>query len=327
MSRILRDPLTRSLLALALILIIGCIFNADGSFFRAGTHRDAFRQMSVYGILATGMTLVILTGGIDLSVGSVLALSAVASSLAAIHWGWSSPAVVLVAITVGAAAGTVSGGLTAGLGMQPFIATLAMMVFARGLSKWITGGTKISTAVQRQDGTWEFVDVPWLFQVIDSRWLKESVSGVTLIFLVCWLLALVILRRHVWGRHVYAIGGSLDAARYSGISVGRSTLLAYVACGMLAGIAGLCQAAQEQQGDPEVGATYELIAIAMVVIGGTSLIGGRGGLGLTLVGILSIGYLEKILSINAVPEAGRLILTATIIVVAVLTQGRRVRHQ
>jgi len=92
---------------------------------------------------------------------------------------------------------------------------------------------------------------------------------------------------------------------------------------MLSAVAGICQAAQEQQGDPEAGATYELTAIAMVVIGGTSLAGGRGGIGLTLLGILTIGYLEKILSINAAPEAGRLMATGVIIILAVLTQGRR----
>ena len=97
---------------------------------------------------------------------------------------------------------------------------------------------------------------------------------------------------------------------------------AYAASGLFAAVAGLCQAAQEQQGDSETGAGYELVAIAMVVIGGTSLMGGRGGIGLTLLGVLTIGYLDKILSINAVPEAGRLVLTGVIIVAAVMTQRR-----
>ena len=103
----------------------------------------------------------------------------------------------------------------------------------------------------------------------------------------------------------------------------KSKIGAYVASGLFAAIAGLCQAAQEQQGDAETGAGYELIGIAMVVIGGTRLMGGRGGMCLTLLGVLTIGYLEKILSINAVPEAGRLMLTGLIIIAAVLTQGRR----
>ncbi len=121
---------------------------------------------------------------------------------------------------------------------------------------------------------------------------------------------------------MYAIGGNETAARLSGVPVISAKTAAYVASGMLAALAGVCQAAQEQQGDPEAGSGYELIAIAMVVIGGTSLMGGRGGVGLTLLGVFTIGYLEKILSINAVPEAGRLMLTGVIIVAAVLTQRR-----
>ena len=129
--------------------------------------------------------------------------------------------------------------------------------------------------------------------------------------------------KHCWGRYLYAIGGNEEASRLSGVPVVAAKILAYVASGMFAGVAGMCQAAQEQQGDPEAGVGYELMAIAMVVIGGTSLMGGRGGIGLTLLGVLTIGYLDKILSINAVPEAGRLVLTGVIIVAAVLAQRRK----
>ncbi len=126
--------------------------------------------------------------------------------------------------------------------------------------------------------------------------------------------------RHRWGRQLFALGGN-EAARLSGVPVNWAKLIAYAAAGLLSAVAGICQAAQEQQGDPEAGATYELTAIAMVVIGGTNLAGGRGGNrpDLTL-GILTIGYLEKILDINAVPEAGRLMATGVIIILAVLTQ-------
>ena len=134
-----------------------------------------------------------------------------------------------------------------------------------------------------------------------------------------WLL----LARTHWGRYLYALGGNELAARYSGVPVARIKMLAYMAAGLFAAVAGICQAAQEQQGDPEAGAGYELSAIAIVVIGGTHLTGGRGGIGLTLLGTLTIGYLEKILSINAVGEASRLMLTAAIIVAAVLIQRRR----
>jgi ribose transport system permease protein len=192
------------------------------------------------------------------------------------------------------------------------------MVFARGLAKYASGGMKISRSVGDR-----FAELPTLFALIDKRILWGNVSMVSVIFAGCVALAWLALARHRWGRHLYAIGGNEEAARLSGLPVVWSKAAAYAASGLFAAVAGLCQAAQEQQGDPETGSGYELIAIAMVVIGGTSLMGGRGGMGLTLLGVLTIGYLEKILSINAVPEAGRLMLTGAIIVAAVLTQRRK----
>jgi ribose transport system permease protein len=321
--RRLGSPSARALVALALVLVIGAIFNADGAFFRLGTHRDMLRQASVFGILACGMTLVIITAGIDLSVGSILALVAVCFALLTIHWGWSPWVAVPVALLVGAACGMVSGALVALFGMQPFVATLAMMVFARGLAKTVSGGMKVSTAVQDPDGTYRYVDVPQVFHLIDSRILDGNLSVVSVVFVACALASWLLLARHRWGRQLYAIGGNEEAARLSGLPVHRAKILAYAASGLLAAVAGICQAAQEQQGDPEAGIAYELTAIAIVVIGGTNLMGGRGGIGLTLIGVLTIGYLEKILSINAVPEANRLMLTGMIIVAAVLAQRRR----
>ena len=322
LARLWSIPGTRALFALTLVLLIGCIFNADGAFFKLGTHRDALRQASVFGILACGMTLVIISGGIDLAVGSVLALAAVSFSLMSIHWGWPPWLAILAVLGIGMACGFVSGGAAAWFGIQPFIATLAMMVFARGLAKTVSGGMKVSTAVKNPDGTYHYVDVPALFRFIDSRIFGGNVSAVTVVFLVCAAITWVILARHRCGRQIYAIGGNEEAARLSGVPVPWTKVLAYVASGMLAGVAGMCQAAQEQQGDPEAGAGYELSAIAIVVIGGTTLSGGRGGMGLTLLGMLTIGYLEKILSINAVPEASRLMLTGVIILAAVLAQRR-----
>jgi ribose transport system permease protein len=323
LARLWSIPATRAFLALIFVLLIGCLFNAQGAFFKIGTHRDALRQASVFGILACGLTLVIISGGIDLAVGSVLALVAVAFSLMSIHWEWAPWVSVPICLLLGLAGGSISGGLTAWFGIQPFIATLAMMVFARGLAKTISGGMKISTAVKNPDGSYHYVDVPHVFQFIDSRILRGDLAMVTVIFLVCAAVAWVALSRHSWGRHIYAIGGNEEAARLSGVPVKLSKVLAYAASGLLAAVAGMCQAAQEQQGDPEAGAGYELTAIAIVVIGGTSLTGGRGGIGLTLLGTLTIGYLEKILSINAVPEASRLMLTGAIIVIAVLAQRRK----
>ena len=321
--RLWRIPATRALVALVFVLLIGCLFNAQGAFFKWGTHRDALRQASVFGVLACGLTLVIISGGIDLSVGSVLALIAVAFSLMTIHWSWGFWLAIPACLVLGLLCGAISGGMTAWFGVQPFIATLAMMVFARGLAKTVSGGMKVSTAVQNPDGSYHYVSVPAVFRFIDSRILGGDLAVVTVIFLFCALVAWVALARHRWGRHIYAIGGNEEAARLSGVPVNYTKILAYGASGLLAAVAGLCQAAQEQQGDPEAGAGYELTAIAIVVIGGTTLTGGRGGIGLTLLGTLTIGYLEKILSINAVPEATRLMLTGAIIVIAVLAQRRR----
>ena len=319
----LYSPSVRALGALFIVFVIGMIFDADGAFFKWVTHRDTLRAVSVYGILACGMTLVIITGGIDLSVGSILALTAVTFSLLCIHWGWPAYLAICVCLIMGIACGAGSGLLIARFSIQPFIATLAMMVFARGVAKWISGGQKISTAVQQADGSYSYVDVPGVFNFINSKVLGNNVSVVTLVFLLCLIISWILLVKLRPGRYLYAIGGNEAAARLSGVPVTAMKILAYGISGLFCAVAGLCQAAQELQGDPEAGIAYELSAIAMVVIGGTSLQGGRGGIWLTLIGVLTIGYLEKILSINAVGEDKRLMLTGAIIIAAVLFQKTR----
>jgi ribose/xylose/arabinose/galactoside ABC-type transport system permease subunit len=320
LSQVIRHPVTRALLSLLLVFGVGMVFSAEGTFFKWDTHRDMLRQVSVIGILACGSTLVIIAGGIDLSVGSVLGLCAVLYSLFSIQWGWPALPAILGTLAVGITCGALSGGVIARFNMQPFIATLGMMVFARGVAKLVSGGQKISTAVQQQDGTYQYVEVPRIFDVLSSRIAGENVAVVTVVLLVCLVFCWILLTRMEWGRHLYAIGGNEEAARYAGIPVGRVKIFAYSLCGLFCAIAGICQAVQEQQGDPEAGTAYELSAIAMVVIGGTSLRGGLGSIGLTGLGILIIGYLEKILSINAVGEETRLMLTGIIIVAAVLFQ-------
>ncbi len=319
---LLASPTATALLALCFVLALGFLFSGDGAFHKWTTHRDALRQASVYGILACGMTFVIITAGIDLSVGSVLGLVAVTFSTLSIHEAWPPWLAVPACLALGGACGAASGLVVAKWRIQPFIVTLAMMVFARGLAKTLSGGMKVSTAVQQADGSWTAAPVPGIFRLIDSRLLGDNVSVVSLIFLSCIVLSWIILSRLRWGRYLYAIGGNEEAARLSGVPVAAMKVMAYALAGVFAAVAGLCQAAQEQQGDPEAGLGYELTAIAIVVIGGTSLMGGRGGIGLTLLGTLTIGYLDKILSVNAVPEASRLMLTAVIIIAAVLLQRR-----
>ena len=316
----LTGPTARALAALLIVFVLGMIFNADGAFFKWGTHRDMLRAVSVYGVLACGMTLVIIAGGIDLSVGSILALTAVCFSLFTIHYQMAAVLSVVICLVIGLLCGMLSGSIIAKFKIQPFIATLAMMVFARGLAKWVSGGQKISTAVRQPDGTHLYVDVPELFNFINAKILGNNMTVVTVIFLICIAVSYIVLTKLRYGRYLYAIGGNEEAARLSGVPIMKSKLLAYGLCGLFCGVAGICQAAQELQGDPEAGVSYELSAIAMVVIGGTSLQGGRGSMWLTLIGVLTIGYLEKILSINAIGEDKRLMLTGAIIIAAVLLQ-------
>jgi len=319
----MHSAFARAMAALLLVVVLGFIFHADGAFYKWGMHRDMLRQVAVIGILACGMTLVIISGGIDLSVGSILGLGAVVFSILSIHLGWPAWMAVTATACIGLLLGIVSGGLIARFRMQPFIATLAMMVLARGVAKWISGGQKISTAVKQVDGSYQYVEAPPIFDLISSRIWGGNVAVVTLLFFCCVVICWLVLSKLRWGRYLYAVGGNEEAARLAGVPVMGSKLLAYGLCGLLASVAGICQAAQELQGDPEAGTSYELSAIAMVVIGGTSLMGGRGGIWMTLVGCLTIGYLEKILSINAVGEAARLMLTGAIIVGAVLLQRSR----
>ena len=243
-------PATRALLALVLVVVIGCIFNAEGAFYKLGTHRDALRQASVFGILACGMTLVILSGGIDLAVGSVLALSAVSFALMSIHWSWNPVLAIVATLAIGMFCGALSGSTAAWFGVQPFIATLAMMVFARGLAKTVSGGMKVSTAVKNADGTYQYVDVPGLFRLIDSRVLGGNVSVVTVVFLICALLTWVMLRQHRWGRQIYAIGGNEEAARLSRLALAWTKLFAYAPPGLFSAVAGICQARPRAAGRP-----------------------------------------------------------------------------
>ncbi len=306
-----------------LVLLIGAVFDADGAFWKASMHRDALRQASVYGILACGMTLVIVTGGIDLAVGSILALAR------RVLLAGDAPLVVAgVVVGAGDAAGrrqrrrglgrsgvavpdpalhrhAGDDGVRAragedGLGRHEDLDRGARRRRRLPLHRRAGGVPRHRLARPRRQP----VD-----RDRDLRGVRRGLRG-------------SLLARHRWGRQLYAIGGNEEAARLSGVPVRAAKLGAYVASGALAAVAGICQAAQEQQGDPEAGAGYELSAIAIVVIGGTHLAGGRGGIGLTLVGTLTIGYLEKILSINAVPEATRLMLTGAIVIAAVLTQRR-----
>lgn len=321
-TRAARVRVAWALIPLLVVLGLGCIFNQDGVFFNWGTHRALLREISVLGILACGMTLVILSGGIDLAVGSVLALCAVTFARLTLHVGWSGVAALGLVMVLGGVAGALSGLLVAQFRIQAFIASLAMMVFARGLAKLLAEGKKVTTYVVHADGSSGALDMPAAFELLDRRIFAGEISVVTLVFLTCALASWLLLERLSVGRYIYAVGGNLEAARLAGVPVRSTLLVVYVCSGMFSAIAGICQAAQETHGDPETGLGYELDAIAMVVLGGTSLLGGRGGIGLTLLGVLTLGYLQKILSLNAFSSETRLMLTGAILIGAVLLQRR-----
>lgn len=317
----------RGIAALLAVFLLGVLFTPKSYttglpiFLNMRTQGDILFEYAEYGILATGMTLVILCGGIDLSVGSVLGFTATLFSLFVIGFGWSPLPAALVSILAGGACGAINGFLISRFKMQPFVATLSMMVAARGAAKLISGGIKVQPGAQSwyaiKDGTSPF------FTWMTSRLPGIGLQPITILFLVNIIVMLLVVRYTRFGRHLYAIGGNEEASRLSGISVGWTKMAAYSLCGSMAALAGMCNAARLELGSPESGSTYELDAIAAVVIGGTSLAGGKGGMFFTLVGTLIIGYINKILSVNAVEESYRLLAKGAIIVAAVLIQQQR----
>ncbi|HEV8245541.1 MAG TPA: hypothetical protein VGP93_07225, partial [Polyangiaceae bacterium] len=204
MKSLLSWPPARALLPLLLVLLLGCLFHGNGAFFEWPTHRALLREISVHGILACGMTIVIVSAGIDLSVGSVLGLCAVLFALLSMPLGWGSAAALCAVLLAGAACGAVSGLLVAFGRIQAFIVTLAMMVFARGLAKELSGGQKISNYVVGADGSQHLLPSPRLFRVLDSRVLGDQVAVVTLVFLACALVTHVVLAELRVGRYLYA---------------------------------------------------------------------------------------------------------------------------
>jgi len=303
----------RPLGTLVFVVILATIFspkNADGAliFWGGENLANVLRQISDIGILAMGMTLVIISGGIDLSVGSLLALSCTvfALVLTKVDAAWSPLLGILLALSATAAFGLVAGTLVSWLRLQPFIVTLAVMIGSRGFAKWLVGNATI--AVGYDDRTKPIVDF------IGQK------PFVVPAFLVVTLVALVLLNGTRFGRYLLAVGGSEDAARLSGINVTWVKIRVYFLSGLVAGIAGVLYCCETHQGSPNAGVAYELDAIAAAVIGGTSLAGGKGGIFGTFVGALVLGILSNVLGLNNVDENVQWMLKAVIIIVAVWLQ-------
>ncbi|NUQ20408.1 MAG: ABC transporter permease [Gemmatimonadaceae bacterium] len=260
-------------------------------------------SVAITGILAVGMTAVIVSGGIDLSVGSVVALTGVAGALAASH-GIPAVLVVLIALGIGLATGAVSGALVAWARVPAFVATLAMLTAARGLAFIVSDGRSIGGMP------------PW-FGVL-GRSAVLGVPGPVTLMAAVMLLGALVLTQTAFGRHVYAVGGNPVATWLAGIDIRRVTWMIYALNGALAGLAGLALASRLGAGVPNAGNQYELDVIAAVVVGGTSLSGGRGTIAGTLWGTMFIGVLTNGLNLADVDPYVQKIALGVVIVVAVV---------
>jgi ribose/xylose/arabinose/galactoside ABC-type transport system permease subunit len=274
-----------ALVALLLVCIFASVrygtFLDEGKFLTSENLLNVVAQNSMVGLIALGMTFVILTGGIDLSVGSLLAVGGViAATLAGNNF-----AVVLVA-AVGATTllGLVNGLVIARVRIQPFIVTLAMMIAARGLALRVAEEKPIEIKNMSEG-------FRWLWQ----GWIGPLPVPIV-IFILAYVVGWVVLNHTRFGRHVYSLGDNEEAARLMGLNVGRVTLGVYALSGALAGLAGVILASRLGSGQPVAGLGFELDAIAAVVVGGTLLTGGQGGVGSTLVGVLLLGVLFNILN-------------------------------
>ncbi|MEI7909966.1 MAG: ribose ABC transporter permease [Verrucomicrobiota bacterium] len=289
-------------LAIALVAISLALSFAKPTFLTVPNLLNVMRQISINGILAVGVTYVLLTGGVDLSLGSLVALSGVVAATLA-HPNQHALAVpVLVGVLTGTLCGAVNGLVVTHGKVAPFIATLGMMTVARGLALVVSGGRPVSNLgaeFTRLGGDVAGLPIPLMV-----------LAGIA-------LLAFVVLRNLRLGRYVYAIGGNEAAARASGINVAAVKLFAYSACGATAGVAGVVLAARVTTGQPNAGVGYELDAIAAVVIGGTSLSGGVGGIGGTILGALLIGVINNGLDLLNVTSYYQAIVKGIIIVGAV----------
>jgi ribose transport system permease protein len=313
----------QSLFGLLAVFVVAIIASPDRNgelvFLSAGNLGNVVRAVSEIGIIAVGMTFVILTGGIDLSVGAVLGLAAVGSAIMMVNDGYGILATVTVVMLIGLVFGALQGVAVGVFGIQAFIVTLAGLQVARGLARIWSGG--IGVAIAYGNGPQQ---APPAFELLNG-----SINGIVpvpaVIFLAVGAMAIVVLRTTAFSRHVYAIGGNEKAARLSGVPITRVKIAVFAICGMLAAVAGIIHAGQLNQGSPNDGLGYELDAIAAVVIGGTSLAGGSGSMGGTLAGALLLGILNNILALNSIDANIQLLVKGLVIVAAAGLQRLRPR--
>ena len=289
-------------IALVLLLLIVLMAVLAPNFLTVYNGLNVARAVSINAILAAGLTLIILTGGIDLSVGSIVAVSGVGAVLL---WsnGTPTPLAVLGGVAIGALAGMVNGALVAWLALPAFIVTLGSLTALRGLAYSMLNGQPLvaSELGYRGLGNGSVAGIP------------QPVVIMVVVYAVVWFL----LERTRFGRHVYAVGGNMEAARLAGINVKRILLTVYMLGGAAAGVAGVIFSARVLSAQPTAGTGYELDAIAAVVLGGTALAGGRGRILGTLVGAVIIGVLSNGLVLMNVPFFYQLIIKGLVIIIAI----------
>lgn len=293
-------------LAVALAVLCAAFAIFAPHFFTADNLLNVSLQASITAIIAAGMTFVILTAGIDLSVGSVVALSgivATATLKAGFPLGVGFPLAIVAALLFGAASGGIAGTLVARFHVAPFIVTLALMTVWRGVSFLVTEGRPV----------W---DLPAAFASLGSA-RPLGVPFPTLAMVGVFGVAQVVLTQTRFGRHVVACGGNPEAARLSGIRTGGVVASVYVLCGTLAAMSGVLLAARMNSGQPNAGLMYELDAIAAVVVGGTSLSGGRGTIVGTFLGAMLIAVLRNGLNLLDVSSYVQQVVVGVVILLAV----------
>ena len=297
---------------IGLVLLCAFLSFSTDTFLSTRNFLNVMDQITVLGVMAVGMTLVILIGGIDLSVGSVLALSGMVMGYLGNNREWPFVIAILVALIASAACGLTSGLMVTRLRMPAFIATLAMMSIARGIASIITNGEQI-------------VGFPdWFSNLAIIRhfgFLTVTVGLMVAITVIAW----IVLSFRPVGRALYALGGSQEVARLAGIPVRQYTMWVYVICGALAGLAGVILSARLNSSQPSSGLGYELDTIAAVVIGGASLSGGVGSIGGTAVGVLIIGFLRNGLNLLQVSPFVQQVVIGVVIAVAVAADTMRNR--
>lgn len=295
------------------LMVIGLSIFTD-TFLSITNVQNILRQCSMIGILALGMTYIIIAGGIDLSVGSTMALASCVAASFSTTLGTMIPLplALLLGILVGIAVGAVNGVIVSYLGIVPFIATLGMQTAIRGLTLVYTSGRPINALTE------EYVAIGKSFFL--------GLPTPVIIFIVLAIIAWFVLSKTVYGRYVYAIGGNEKAAIVSGLKVKRIKLSTYVIGGVVAAVAGIVLSARVAVGSPTAGESYDLQAITAVVIGGTSNQGGTGGIVPTVIGVLMIGILNNGMDLLNVSGYYQKVVTGIVILLAVIIDRNNVNR-